>query len=186
MRILLKDNVKDAAYERVERLFNEFENVVVGFSGGKDSTCVLNIALDVAEKLNRLPLAVLFVDQEAEWEGTIKYVNEVMNDKRVKPYWFQMPMVITNNASSYNRYSYCWEEGKEDEWIHPKSDISIKENIYGTDRFHDLFGKIFNVEFGDKKSCYLSGVRTEESPKRYVALTHNLTYKEITWGKKTN
>ena len=182
MRILLKDNVKDAAYERVERLFNEFENVVVGFSGGKDSTCVLNIALDVAEKLNRLPLPVLFVDQEAEWEGTIKYVDEVMNDKRVKPYWFQMPMVITNNASSYNRYSYCWQEGKEDEWIHPKSDISIKENIYGTDRFHDLFGKIFNVEFGDKKSCYLSGVRTEESPKRYVALTHNLTDKEITWG----
>ena len=115
MKILLKDNVKEAAYQRVERLFDEFENVVVGFSGGKDSTCVLNIALDVAEKLNRLPLPVLFVDQEAEWEGTIKYVDEVMNDKRVKPYWFQMPMVITNNASSYNRYSYCWQEGKEDE-----------------------------------------------------------------------
>ena len=44
MKILLQKNVKDAAHERIERLFNEFENVVVGFSGGKDSTCVLNIA----------------------------------------------------------------------------------------------------------------------------------------------
>ena len=186
MKILLKKNVKEAAYERVERLFNDFENVVVGFSGGKDSTCVLNIALDIAEKLNRLPLPVLFIDQEAEWQGTIDYVSEVMNDPRVKPYWFQMPMVITNNASSYNRYSYCWDENEKDEWIHPKSDISIKENKYGTDRFHDLFEKIFKVEFGDKRSCYISGVRTEESPKRFVALTHNLTYQDITWGKALN
>ena len=186
MKILLQKNVKDASHERIERLFNEFENVVVGFSGGKDSTCVLNIALNVAEKLNRLPLPVLFVDQEAEWQGTIDYVEKVMNDKRVKPYWFQMPMVITNNASSYNRYSYCWEEGKEDKWIHPKSDISIKENVYGTNRFKELFGRIFNVEFKNQKSCYLSGVRTEESPARFVALTDSVTYKEITWGKTLN
>ena len=186
MRILLKQNVKEAAYQRVERLFNEFENVVVGFSGGKDSTCVLNIALEVAEKLNRLPVSVLFIDQEAEWQGTIDYVSDVMNDPRVKPYWFQMPMVITNNASSYERFSYCWQESEKENWIHPKSDISIKENKYGTDRFHDLFEKIFNVEFKDQKSCYIAGVRTEESPKRFVALTQNNTYKEITWGKKLN
>lgn len=186
MKILLKQNVKDAAYERFERLFNDFENVVVGFSGGKDSTCVLNIALDVAEKLDRLPVSVLFIDQEAEWQGTIDYVSEVMNDKRVKPYWFQMPMVITNNASSYNRYSYCWDEKKKDKWIHPKSELAITENKYGTDRFHDLFEKIFKVEFEDQKSCYVAGVRTEESPKRFVALTDSITYKDITWGKVLN
>jgi len=183
MKILLKQNVKDAAYKRFERLFDDFENVVVGFSGGKDSTCVLNIALDVAEKLNRLPLSVLFIDQEAEWQGTIDYVSEVMHDKRVKPYWFQMPMVITNNASSYNRYSYCWDEKNKDKWIHPKSELAITENKYGTIRFHDLFEKIFKVEFNDKKSCYVSGVRTEESPKRFVALTDSATYEDITWGK---
>ena len=186
MKILLKQNVKDAAYERFERLFNDFENVVVGFSGGKDSTCVLNIALEVAEKLDRLPLSVLFIDQEAEWKGTVDYVSEVMHDKRVKPYWFQMPMVITNNASSYNRYSHCWNEQKKDKWIHPKSKLAITENKYGTDRFHDLFEKIFRVEFADKRSCYVSGVRTEESPKRFVALTHAITYQDITWGKVLN
>tara|TARA_R110000744_G_scaffold130687_1_gene238396 strand:+ start:2796 stop:3989 length:1194 start_codon:yes stop_codon:yes gene_type:complete len=186
MKILLKQNVKDAAYERFERLFNDFENVVVGFSGGKDSTCVLNIALEVAKKLDRLPLSVLFIDQEAEWKGTVDYVSEVMHDKRVKPYWFQMPMVITNNASSYNRYSHCWNEQKKDKWIHPKSELAITENKYGTDRFHDLFEKIFRVEFADKRSCYVSGVRTEESPKRFVALTHAITYQDITWGKVLN
>ena len=97
-----------------------------------------------------------------------------------------MPMVITNNASSYNRYSYCWNEKEKDKWIHPQDEMSLKENKYGTERFHNLFEKIFAVEFKNQKSCYLAGVRTEESPKRFVALTEAVTYKWITWGKVLN
>ena len=61
--------------------------------------------------------------------------------------------------------------------------MSIKENTYGTDRFHELFEKIFAKEFKDQKSCYISGVRCEESPKRQMTLTNGLTYQNITWGK---
>ena len=186
MKIYNKQSVLEKGLERIRYLFDEFENVVVGFSGGKDSTVVLNLALQVAKEKNRLPLSVMFIDQEAEWQGTIDYVNYVFSNPDIKPYWYQMPMVITNNASSYERYSYCWDEENKDKWIHPKSEMSIKENKYGTDRFHDLFEKIFKVEFANQKSCYIAGVRTEESPKRYVALTHGITYKWITWGKTLN
>jgi predicted phosphoadenosine phosphosulfate sulfurtransferase len=186
MKIYKKTNVYEAALQRIEYLFNEFDNVVVGFSGGKDSTVTLNLALEVATKLNRVPLKVIFIDQEAEWQGTIDYVKKVMHDARIEPMWFQMPMVITNNASSYNRYSYCWNEEERDKWIHQKDPISIKENKYGTERFHELFEAIFKVEFKGIKSCYLAGVRTEEAPKRFVALTHSLCYKYITWGKILN
>ncbi len=186
MRIYRNKNVKDAAIERINYLFDEFENVVVGFSGGKDSTTVLNLALKVAEEKNRLPLSVLWIDQEAEWQGTVDYAKKVFQDKRIKPYWFQMPMVITNNASSYHRFSYCWNEKEKDKWIHPQDEMSLKENKYGTERFHNLFEKIFAVEFKNQKSCYLAGVRTEESPKRFVALTNVAAYKWITWGKVLN
>lgn len=182
MRIFSNENVYDSALERIRYLFDEFPNIVVGFSGGKDSTAVLNLTIKVAKEKNRLPVKVLFVDQEAEWQGTIDYVTYVMTQPEVEPMWFQMPMVITNNASSYNRYNYCWNEEEKDNWIHPKHPLSIKENKYGTDRFHELFGAIFNVEFKNKKTCYIAGVRTEESPKRYVSLTQGITYKWITWG----
>ena len=51
-KIYKQKNVYEAAKERINYLFNEFDNVVVGFSGGKDSTCVLNLALEVAEERN--------------------------------------------------------------------------------------------------------------------------------------
>jgi predicted phosphoadenosine phosphosulfate sulfurtransferase len=186
MKIYSKINVLEAALYRIRFLFDEFPNVIVGFSGGKDSTATLNLCLQVAEEKKRLPLKVLFIDQEAEWQGTIDYVTNVMTDPRVIPLWFQMPMVITNNASSYNRYSYCWDEKEKDNWIHDKHPLSIKENNYGTDRFHDLFNKIVEIEFKDIKTCLIAGVRTEEAPKRFVALTHVITYKYITYGTVLN
>ena len=186
MKIYSNKSVLDEGLNRIRYLFDEFENVVVGFSGGKDSTVTLNISLQVAEEKNRLPLKVIFIDQEAEWQGTVDYVEKVMSDPRIEPMWFQMPMVITNNASSYNRYSYCWNEAEKENWIHPHNKISIKINKYGTERFHNLFEKIFEVEFKGQKSCYLAGVRTEEAPKRFVALTEAKTYKWITWGKVLN
>lgn len=184
MKIYLKENVYEKAIERISYLYDEFEDVVVGYSGGKDSTVLVHLALEVARKKGRLPVNVMWIDQEAEWQSTVDMCIKIMTMPEVKPYWYQMPMVITNNASLISRYNYCWDEKEKDKWIHPKHKLSIKENIYGTDRFHQLFEKILKVDFNDKKACYISGVRTEESPKRHMTLTEAVTYKWITWGKK--
>ena len=185
MKIFSKNNVYDEALARIRYLFDEFDDVVVGMSGGKDSTVVFNLALTVAKEKNRLPLKVMWVDQEAEWQGTVDYVTEIMHMPEVDPYWYQMPMVITNNASSFNRYSYCWKEEEKDKWVHEKHEISIKENTYGTDRFHALFGAIMRKDM-PPNSCKLAGVRAEESPRRAMGMTQGQTYKDITWGKREN
>ena len=46
-------NVYDAAKERIAYLFSEFDNVLVAFSGGKDSGICLNIVYEYARE-NRI------------------------------------------------------------------------------------------------------------------------------------
>jgi len=184
MRMYSSQNVYDAALERIRYLFDEFPNVIANVSGGKDSTVIFNLAMKVAKEKNRLPLKVLFIDQEAEWEATIDQIKDIMYNPDVEPLWYQIPLKLFNATSQKDHWLHCWEEGKE--WIREKDPISIKENHYDCDRFAKLFTAITDKDYKNIKTCYLSGVRCEESPARLWGLTGQLTYKDITWGRVEN
>ena len=182
MKVLTKRSVYEAAKERIRFVFEEFENVYVNVSGGKDSTVVLNVALEVAEEMGRLPVKVSFIDQEAEWQAVIDYMREIMADPRVEPYWYQMPIKISNSSSFTDEWLYCWKEG--DHWLREKEPYAITENVFGDDRFKSLFYSILETYHHNEKACYLAGVRCEESPNRATALTTREKYKGVTWAKQ--
>jgi len=182
MRVFLKNNVFDEALNRIRRLYDEFPQVIVGVSGGKDSTVVFHLTMQVARERNRLPLKVLFLDQEIEWEATIDQIKRIMYDPDVEPYWMQIPFQLFNATSHIEHWLYCWDIKKQDHWMREKDPIAKKENIYNETRFARMFPAILKVEI-PTKSCYIAGVRAEESPSRKMALTAALTYKEITWGR---
>lgn len=184
MKIYLKDNVFDAALNRIRYLFDEFPKVTVGFSGGKDSTVVLELALKVAKEKNRLPLDVMFIDQEAEWQIVIDYIRDTFNREEVNPYWLQVPIRLFNATSHLEPWLHCWEEGAD--WIRDKEPCAITENVYGTDRFAQMFGAFSAYHYPKDKMVHLGGVRCEESPTRYMGLTEEPTYKHITWGRKSD
>lgn len=137
MKYYSKENVYEASKRRIRELFEDFPNVVVAFSGGKDSVVVFHLALEVAEELGRLPLPVLFIDQEAEWQSTIDVVREVMYDPKVKPYWIQVPFKMfstpprhktkkkpfstlgtrTKKTSGYTRKTLSQSKKIHTEWI---------------------------------------------------------------------
>src|SRR5690348_3538806 len=127
MRSYLKQNVYEAAKDRIRFLLDEFPTVGVSFSGGKDSTVIFGLMLELSTK--KFP--VLFLDQEAEWNSTVDLMRKVMAHPMVDPYWVQCPIKIFNATSGTDEWLMCWEEGKE--WVREKEPNSIKENIYGTD-----------------------------------------------------
>jgi predicted phosphoadenosine phosphosulfate sulfurtransferase len=181
LKIYKSESVWDAALNRIRFIFDEFPNVAVSFSGGKDSTVILNLALMIAKEKGRLPLPVMFVDQEAEWNAVVSYVRSVMSMEDVEPHWLQVPIKLFNATSYNDQWLYCWRDG--DNWMRPKEPNSIHENVFGTDRFHGMFKAWTKYTFGDEPFAFLVGVRAEESPNRRAGLTTGATYKHITWGQ---
>ncbi len=179
-------NVFDAAIERIRFVYQEFPEVLVSVSGGKDSTVIFHLALEVARDLGRLPIRVIFIDQEGEWEHTMDVIRSMMYHPDVIPMWYQMPMVLSNATSKTEIWLKCWDPEQRDLWIHEQDPISIKENKYGTDRFKELFPAILDVEFPKTPACYITGLRMEESPGRAIGLTTYATYKWVTWGTAWN
>jgi predicted phosphoadenosine phosphosulfate sulfurtransferase len=181
MKIYKTKNVFDEALERIRFLFDEFPEIVISMSGGKDSAVIFELSRIVAREKGRLPLKVFWLDQECEFENTVKYIKGVMYDPDVIPLWYQIPFRLQNATSANEQWLNCWGEGEE--WVRPKDPISIKENTFGVDRFVALMEAIMSQTL-DKPTAVLTGVRTEESPARFVALTEDPTYKWITWGNK--
>jgi predicted phosphoadenosine phosphosulfate sulfurtransferase len=62
----LGTNVLIAAKQRVAWTFDTFERVYTSFSGGKDSTVMLHLVMEEAEKRGRRA-GVLLVDLEGQW-----------------------------------------------------------------------------------------------------------------------
>lgn len=176
-----QNNVFDEAMNRIRMLFDNHEEIIVCMSGGKDSTVLFNMALNIAREKNRLPLKVFWLDQEAEWDHTLQYMDWVMHLPEVEPLWFQIPFDFTNSLSPEHNFLKVFDEAEKDKWIHPKSDISIKENPTPFNRYHDLVKQI--PAYITKKNCaVLVGMRMSESPRRRMSITgssgkwHGLTW----------
>jgi predicted phosphoadenosine phosphosulfate sulfurtransferase len=185
MKIYKDQTVYEAALERIRYVFDEFENIVVGFSGGKDSTTLLELSLIVAKEKNRFPLKVMWLDQEAEWKATVDYCDYTLRRPGIEPYWMQIPFRLTNSASFFDQFLYCWDKAHPELWLREKSDISYKENIYGTDRFHEIFCPIEKWIFkGAEKIAVLYGMKASESMNRKMNLTMAPAYKEIDWSTR--
>lgn len=71
------ENVYELIQKRLKFIFDEFDNIYVSFSGGKDSGVLLNLCIDYIRKhnLNR-KIGVFHMDYEAQYKMTTDYVEE--------------------------------------------------------------------------------------------------------------
>ena len=105
-------------------IFSEFENVVVSFSGGKDSGLLVNLVFDYADRNGidtKKRLAVFHQDFEAQYSYTTEYVKRTFERLRGRAelYWVCLPMATRTALSSYEMYWYPWDDTKEELWIRP-------------------------------------------------------------------
>nr|DAO88283.1 MAG TPA: phosphoadenosine-phosphosulfate reductase [Caudoviricetes sp.] len=180
----IEKNVYESAKERISFIFNEFDNICVSFSGGKDSGVVLNLAIEEARKRKR-KIGVVFIDLEAWYKKTEEFINRMIfnNLDVLEPYWICLPMKSDNSLSYFEPFWIWWERGKEDIWVRPMPQneyvINLNNNkldFYKENMTFEDFVKEFGNWYGkgEKTACLL-GIRANESLNRYRAIVMDKT-----------
>lgn len=192
-------NVYEALQERLKFIFEEFDNIFVSFSGGKDSGVLLNMTLDFQKKYYpQKKIGVFHQDFEAQYTVTTEYVERTFHriEDEVEPYWVCLPMAVRTALSSYEMYWYPWDDTKKEAWVRPMPShpyvINIDRNPMTTYRYRmhqeDLakqFGRWYRMAHGNKKTVCLLGIRTDESLQRYSGiLNKKYGYKDECWISK--
>ena len=113
-------NVYEACMQRLELVFNEFDNISVSFSGGKDSGLLLNLCIQYIRQNNlKRKISVLHLDYEAQYELTAKYVSDMLDSNAdiLDVYRVCVPFKVTTCTSMTQSYWRPWEESKRDIWV---------------------------------------------------------------------
>lgn len=192
-KIYTNQNVYDASQSRLEYIFNEFENVLVAFSGGKDSSVCLNMVYEYAKAHGMLDkVAMYHLDYEAQYQMTTDYVTKVFSEyPGIKKYWLCLPIAAQCCCNMTSGTWIPWEREKQNIWVRemPDSEYVInQDNVQFQFKEGDMdykvqtnFSKWFSKEYG--KTAVVVGIRASESLHRYVAVSKD-DKKIIYDGKK--
>jgi len=190
-------NVYQATQQRLERIFHDFDNIYVSFSGGKDSSVLLNLCLDYIRKnAPHRKLGVFHIDYEAQYECSTQYVNEELsrNTDITEVYRICVPFKVPTCTSMYQNYWRPWEESKRDIWVSKLPDNCLQKEDFPffTDdmwdyEFQNKFGLWLHNKKNAKRTCCLIGIRTQESLNRWRAIYSDKNcrnYDGLKWTKQ--
>lgn len=118
-RVDLDVDVMTMARQRMAYAFDMFDHIAVAFSGGKDSTVCLELALEEAKKRGRLPLDVIHWDEEAIPYETEHYVRRRWNDPDLDVRWYCVPVQHFNACARSEPWWWPWDPDKEELWVRP-------------------------------------------------------------------
>lgn len=193
-------DVLSASLERFEIMFNEFDNMYLSVSGGKDSSVMLQLAARVARKLNK-KFSVLYIDLESQYKATIQHVEELINetdDVVERFYWCALPLSLRNAVSVIQPKWICWDEKDKHKWVRPmpKNKHVVNEHNYPKEwtwfkrgmefeEFILYFAEWFNEQHGGKTAAGI-GIRSNESFNRFTTIISEkkVRYKDYGWTTK--
>jgi predicted phosphoadenosine phosphosulfate sulfurtransferase len=196
-RIYKDKNVYEAAIERLDFIFENFERVYLSFSGGKDSGVMLNLVIDYMKRNGiTKKLGIQIMDNEANYEQSMEFMHRMIRANRdiLDVYWCCLPISLPCTVSSYAVDWQCWGEHDKDRWIRPMPDDDYIVNLqnHNFDFFeenmsYDDFWDGFAEWYSQGKSCAnLIGIRTVESLNRFRAIMNDqkVTHSGMMWTKK--
>jgi predicted phosphoadenosine phosphosulfate sulfurtransferase len=195
----MANNVHTITQERLDIIFNEFDNIYVSFSGGKDSGILLNLCIDYIRKNNlKRKIGLFHIDYEAQYQMTTDYVDKMYSENSDILDYYRVCLPISAQCSTSMSQDHWtpWDEDNKDIWVRDLPVNSINMSNHTFDFFkkgmwdytlQEEFSTWIHKEKKATKTLCLVGIRTQESLNRWRAIHSDKNYKKynnINWTKK--
>lgn len=186
----LIDDVFTAARARVERVFQDFPRVYVAFSGGKDSSALVQLALEVAREQRRLPLDVMCVDMEAQYQHTVDFTGRIAARDDVRMHWLCLPIHLRNAVSQHQPHWIPWDRGARNRWVreHPDHPGVVTEDSAPPFFRRGMEFEELSPEWGEwfadgTPTACLVAIRSDESLNRFRTIKREdkATWQGLAW-----
>jgi predicted phosphoadenosine phosphosulfate sulfurtransferase len=182
-------DVLQAAEQRIAFLFDRFPKIYVSFSGGKDSTVMLQLVVDEARRRRR-KIGVLFIDLEAQYRATLEHVANCFDlyADVVDPYWICLPFNLRNAVSMFAPRWQCWDPDAREKWVRESppqgsiSDVNYFPFFRRGMEFEEFVEDFGSWYAGHVLTACLVGIRADESLNRFRTLMGRQSrYQNISW-----
>ncbi len=163
--IYQKENVYEAALDRIDRIYNSHDEVWVSFSGGKDSLAMLKLVEEYFDQENiKDKINVVFRDEEVINSFVRDFVLTFVDNPRYnfKYYTTQLEseIYILGDKKNYTQ----WDANRK--WVVPKPECGITLN--GTFNQYNFDKQVYETR---GRVCTMVGIRASESLLRFAGIT---------------
>lgn len=110
------DELIATSIKRFHQLFDSYDNVFVAWSGGKDSTAVLECGAIAAAEHGK-KLIVRFFDEEVIPRYTVEFAERMRQREDIDFRWYCIPVTDNNAWDPDNPYWYPWDPEMKPLWV---------------------------------------------------------------------
>lgn len=174
-RFMLNQTVFDAAIDRCVHMYEAGDRIVVSFSGGKDSTVCLELAIIAAKLAGKLPVDVAMRDDEIMFPGTFEYCERVAaRTDEVRFWWIVQNQPVINMFAREMPYFWCFDPLlSPEQWVRQPPEWATYLTSINIERI--IHPEIMPPPEG-KRLVAIIGMRVQESMRRRRGLYSSGSY----------
>ncbi|RSN38583.1 peptidase S14 [Amycolatopsis sp. WAC 04197] len=161
-------NVVDEARRRIHHIYDLVDNVVVAFSGGKDSLALLHLTWEVAQERGLTAVNVAFRDEEVIPDTVLSFVDTYRQLPWVNMTWYAVPLISSKYVLGKTSRYIQWDPNREHVRPKPAWATTLDDLGYPPDTvFSQLTMDSVLAAPYKGKVAIMTGVRASESLMRW-------------------